>query len=209
MAAPVDGAVQPLSRLLFIRHGRTAWNAEKRIQGHTDIALDEVGRSELEGKRLPRGFAGWPVFSSPLVRAVETARLLGLSSLRTDERLREMSYGEWEGFTWSELRARHGDNLAARERLGLDFRPDGGESPRELRTRLLDWVADVACDSAPAVAVTHKGVIRMALAIATGWDLVSRAPYRLVWNCAHEFDITPNSPGLRVNRMNLPLEADP
>lgn len=195
-----------MSQVLFIRHGRTAWNAERRIQGHTDIALDEVGRGELRGRRLPGAFAGWPVYASPLVRAVETARLLGLPEPILDGRLREMSYGDWEGATWEEIRARHGDELAARERRGLDFRPDGGESPRELRARMQDWLKDIA-GRGPVVAVTHKGVISMALSMATGWDLVSRAPHRLEWDRAHLFDIRPRSAGLRVGHLNLPLEA--
>lgn len=195
-----------MSLVLFIRHGRTAWNAGGRIQGHTDIALDDVGRSDLDGRRLPREFAQWPVFASPLVRAVESAHLLGLAAPRLDERLREMSYGAWEGSTWDELRARHGDQLAARERQGLDFRPDGGESPRELRARLRDWLGEIA-GGVPVVAVTHKGVIRMALAMATGWDLVSRAPHRLRWDRAHLFDVTQDPPGLCIRRLNLPLEG--
>lgn len=194
-----------MSRVLFIRHGRTAWNAARRIQGHTDIALDETGREELRGRRLPREFAGWPVFASPLARAVETARLLGLDPPRLDARLREMSYGAWEGSTWDEIRARHGGALAARERQGLDFRPDGGESPRELRARMIDWLAEVA-GGVSVVAVTHKGVIRMALAMATGWDLVSRAPHRLHWDRAHLFDVSPIAE-LRIHRLNLPLET--
>ena len=193
-----------MSRILFVRHGRTAWNAARRIQGHTDIGLDETGRGDLRGRRLPPEFDGWRVFASPLVRAVETAELLGLSDVHLEPRLREMSYGDFEGRTWEELRARYGDALEQRERLGLDFRPDGGETPRELKARLLDWTAEIARAKQPAVAVTHKGVIRVALAVATGWDLRSRAPHRLAWERAHLFRVEDG--GLRVERLNLPLE---
>lgn len=196
-----------MTRVIFIRHGRTSWNDAKRIQGHTDIPLNEVGREAVKGLRLPSEYLSWQVHASPLKRAVETAKLLGLGSPRLEPRLMEMHYGAWEGTTWGELETRYGDALAVRTRRGLDFRPDGGESPRELRSRLQSWLVEIGSQGRDSVAVTHKGVVRMALAMATGWDLVSRAPARLRWDRGHLFAVTNSgSGGLEVLALNVVLE---
>jgi probable phosphoglycerate mutase len=69
--------------------------------------------------------------------------------------------------------------MAANEARGLDFRPPGGESPREVCARLQALLAELAADPQPVVAVCHKGVIRAALVLATGWDMRSKPPLRL------------------------------
>jgi probable phosphoglycerate mutase len=197
-----------MTRVLFIRHGRTSWNDEKRIQGHTDIPLSEVGRAQLGAARVPAQYKNWRVHASPLGRAVESARLLKLDFPTLDPRLMEMSYGDWEGATWAELEARYGEALAVRERRGLHFRPDGGESPADLRVRLLSWLDQIRGLGEDSVAVTHKGIIRMALAMATGWDLVSKAPARLRWDCAHLFDLPGDQAGvIRVAELNIELRG--
>lgn len=198
-----------MSDLLLIRHGVTAWNAEGRIQGHRDIPLSAEGRAALTGRRLPPRFRHFRWYASPLSRAVETAGLLGARDLRTDARLREMHWGEWEGWTKDEMRARHGQAFAENEARGLDFRPPRGESPGELRARLEDWLAQVGADEPAVVAVTHKGVIQMALALATGWDLVSRAPVRLDWCCGQHFTVSGRPPGLRLEAPNVTLQSPP
>lgn len=195
-----------MTRVFFIRHGRTSWNDEKRIQGHTDIPLSEVGRAELRVRRLPSEYRGWRVFASPLERAVESARLLGLESPFLDARLMEMNYGDWEGATWAELETRYGGALAARARRGLEFRPDSGESAGELKERLTSWLDEIRSSGRDTVAVTHKGVIRMALAMATGWDLFSRAPARLLWDHGHLFTLPADEPlVIQVAALNVVL----
>jgi probable phosphoglycerate mutase len=140
--------------------------------------------------------------TSPLLRARETAALLGLEDATPEPRLAEMDWGRWEGRTLAELRALPG--MAAREAAGLDFRPDGGESPREVQARALDFLRDCAAAGAPTLAVTHKGVIRAVLALATGWTMQGEAPVRLRWDRLHVFalgaDGTP-----RVERLNVEL----
>jgi probable phosphoglycerate mutase len=191
--------------VLLIRHGRTSWNAEGRIQGHTDIPLSPAGREALSGCRVPARFGRLRWHASPLARAVETAGLLGARDLTIDPRLVELRWGEWEGSTKPEIRERHGEAFAENEARGLDFRPPGGESPRELRVRLEGWLEDVCAAGAPVAAVTHKGVIQMALALATGWDLVSRAPVRLEWDRAQHFCVSGTSPRLRLEAPNVTL----
>ena len=66
-----------MTRLVMIRHATTAWNEARRLQGRTDIALNAKGRAEVAGWRLPDEFADGRWISSPLPRAVQTARALG------------------------------------------------------------------------------------------------------------------------------------
>lgn len=194
-----------MTPVLLIRHGRTSWNAEGRIQGHTDIPLSAAGREALSGRRVPAEYGHFRWHTSPLARAVETAGLLGARDLTIDPRLVELRWGEWEGSTKPEMRERHGEAFAENEARGLDFRPPGGESPRELRARFEDWLTDVGAAGAPVVAVTHKGIIQMALALATGWDLVSRAPVRLDWGRAQHFSVTGTRARLRLEAPNVAL----
>ena len=187
-----------MSDLLLIRHGPTAWNATGRIQGHRDVPLSPEGRARLAGRGLPGDYAHFRWFASPLIRAVETAALLGARDLETDPRLMELDWGEWEGATRRELEERHGRAFTDNAARGLDFRPPGGESPRELRARLEDWVAETCAVVPAAVVVTHKGIIQMALALATGWDLVSRSPVRLDWRCGQHFAVAGDPPRMRL-----------
>jgi probable phosphoglycerate mutase len=168
-----------MTPLLLIRHGATAWNAAGRMQGRADVGLAAAGRAEVARWRLPPGWerARWLV--SPLRRARETAALLGAPAARVEPRLTEMDWGTWEGRTAAELRADAGAGLAVEEARGLDLRPPGGESPREVQARLAALAAELARDPTPVVAVCHKGVMRAALALATGWDLHTRPPLRL------------------------------
>jgi probable phosphoglycerate mutase len=168
-----------MTPLLLIRHGPTEWNVAGRIQGRADIGLSPAGRAEVRGWRLPEAFAEARWLTSPLRRAKETAALLTDCPVVVEPRLIEMDWGAWEGLSGADLRAAAPAALAANEALGLDFRPPGGESPREVGARLRALVALLAADPRPVVAVSHKGVIRAALALATGWDMRTRPPLRL------------------------------
>ena len=168
-----------MTPLLLIRHGRTAWNAAGRMQGRADIGLSAAGRAEVARWRLPPGWDGARWLVSPLRRARESAALLGAPNARVEPRLIEMDWGAWESRTAAELRADPAAGLALEEARGLDLRPPGGESPREVQARLGALAAELARDPTPVVAVCHKGVMRAALALATGWDLRTRPPLRL------------------------------
>lgn len=190
-----------MTSLLVIRHGETDWNAEGRIQGHTDRPLSPAGRTALVGVRLPLEWGGGRCLSSPLLRAVETARLLGLAP-HPDPRLIEMAWGEWEGQRLEDLRAELGAAMVENEARGLDFRPPGGESPRDVQTRLRPLLAGI---DAPTIVVTHKGVLRALYALATGWTMTEKPPAKLLDGRAHAFELAPNGmPG--VVELNIVLE---
>jgi broad specificity phosphatase PhoE len=189
-----------VTRLLVIRHGETDWNAAGLMQGRADRPLSEVGRASVGSARLPPGWEDAVCLSSPLQRAMETARLLGLDPT-PDDRLIEMDWGEWEGRSLADIRAEQGEAMAENEARGLDFRPTGGESPRDVQERLKPLLAGL---DAPTIAVTHKGVLRALYALATGWSMKAKPPDKLRDGCAHAFDVdvdgTPS-----VAELNIPL----
>jgi broad specificity phosphatase PhoE len=169
-----------------LRHGPTEWSATRRLQGRSDIPLSPAGRATVASWRLPPPLAGCAWLTSPLARAIETAEILGLTA-RREARLIEMAWGEWEGLTLAELAAHPGAALAEREPAGLDFQPQGGESPRQVQARLQPLLAEIARGGQAVGAVSHKGVIRALFALASGWDMLGKAPVRLDWQSAHLF----------------------
>ncbi len=180
----------PQTDLVLLRHGPTAWNAAGRIQGRSDQPLSDRGRARVGAWHIPPEFEGYRWVTSPLSRARETAALLGHDEAETAPELAEADWGAWEGERLVDLRTRLGEAMADLEGRGLDFRPPGGESPRDLQTRLAPWLARVAADGRPCIAVTHKGVIRALYAFAAGWDLRGKAPVKLREDCAHEFRLS-------------------
>ncbi|MCP4381132.1 MAG: histidine phosphatase family protein [Hyphomicrobiales bacterium] len=155
--------------LVFIRHGETDWNAEERLQGQMDIPLNDRGRAQARrnGEAIADRFpdiAGFDFVASPLGRSRETMEIvreaLGLdpSAYHLDDRLREITFGDWEGYTIAELRATAPEAVAAREADKWGFLPPGGESYRLLAERVEAWFGDLA---RPTVAVAHGGVGRV------------------------------------------------
>ena len=192
------------TRLAIIRHGPTEWNAEGRIQGHTDIPLSAAGRAAVAGWRVPGELAGWRWLASPLMRARETARRLGAEPA-IEPRLAEMDYGQWEGRLLDELRAEQGEAMAEMERRGLDMQPPGGESPRDLQQRLKPWLAEVGALGEPTVAVAHHGVLRAVYSLASGWDMTAKPADKLRPACAHLFAVAAGGDAT-IERLNIPLD---
>lgn len=193
--------------LHVLRHASTEWNEQGLIQGRRDVPLSARGRAEAAGWRLPPGVpddAEW--VSSPLRRATETVELLAARKPRSEAALVEMDWGEWEGARLDDLRDRLGDAFRANEQRGLDFRPLGGESPREVLARVSDWLRLRAGQARPTIAVTHKGVLRILLVAATGWDMIGKPPIRLQPACLHAFEL--DAAGrLSIVEANLRLAA--
>jgi len=164
--------------LVFIRHGETAWNAEGRLQGQRDIPLNDKGRTQARrnGAAIAKNFVEVGKFdfvASPLGRARETMEIiraaLGLDPLayRLDEKLMEISYGQWEGFTGEELGVRSPGIVAEREANKWEFEPPGGESYMRLSDRVGEWLVTL---DRPTLAVAHGGVGRVLRARLLGVD---------------------------------------
>jgi probable phosphoglycerate mutase len=176
--------------LYLVRHGETDWNAEGRLQGQRDVPLNALGlvQADEAGRRLAAlapdlAALDWVV--SPLSRARVTAEraraAAGLepTRYRTDARLKELSFGQWEGLTWRELRLRDPRAAAARTRDKWGYVPPGGESYAMLTQRVAPVLAELTGD-ADAVLVSHGGVAR---AIIAQLKLVPReqAPSIDIW----------------------------
>lgn len=163
--------------------------------------------------RLP---TDWPaagsldceILVSPLRRARQTAALLGLGEPAQDARLMEAAWGDWEGRRLVDLRADLGSAMAANEARGLDFQPPGGESPRDLQTRLRPFLRAVALGGRPTLAISHKGVIRALYALASGWDMRHKPPDKLSREAAQAFLLDRDGQP-RVDRLNIPLRGPP
>ncbi len=145
-------------RVVLLRHGRTAWNAERRFQGQADPPLDEVGRAQAyEVAAIVAGLAPDVLVSSDAVRATQTAECLAAATglpVRAEPRLRERSLGHWEGLTRDEVAERYPDEFADWI-AGGDVSRRGGETRDQVAVRALAAFAelpDVAC----AVLVTHS-----------------------------------------------------
>lgn len=193
-----------MTLLAMLRHGETPWTAAGRLQGRTDIPLDAAAREAFASLRVPDDLLHLRVVSSPLLRCRQTAESLGLTDIHLEPRLTEMAWGQWEGQTLAALRERLGGSLESNEARGLDFRPDGGESPREVLERVRPWLAEIGTDGCAHLAICHRGVMRVVFAWALGWDMLGKPPARLDWRCLQLFDIDAHGVPT-VARLNLPL----
>jgi probable phosphoglycerate mutase len=156
-------------RLVLLRHGVTAWNAERRFQGHADIELTEAGH--LQAKAAAEALASYDpaaLWTSDLARAARTAEHVAeRTRLRpeVDERLREVHVGDFQGRTWDEARARAGEGP-------WDYGRYGGESDAALAERFTAACTDLAATLAEdqtAVVVSHGHALRVGTAALLGW----------------------------------------
>ena len=195
-----------MSLIVALRHAPTAWNRDKRLQGRTDVALDEEGIAVAARWRIDPKWASYRILSSPLQRAQMTAAILFPDAeIGIDRRLIEMDFGTWEGRNLAELRADPAADAASREAMGLDFKAPDGESPREVQTRILPLLARLAELDRPTVLVTHKAVIRALYALASGWTMIGKPPAKLRPHCAQLFRL--GAGGVpEVEQLNVTLE---
>ncbi|MFT5503867.1 MAG: putative phosphoglycerate mutase [Gammaproteobacteria bacterium] len=176
--------------LYLIRHGITDWNLQKRIQGRIDRPLSESGRTTLGNKQIPEGWRAinWSV--SPLLRAKQSAEILGISNPVIEPKLIEMNWGDWEGQVLKQLRRQLGDPMRENESRGLDLQPPNGESPRAVMARVREWLDSLMPFESDQGAVVHKGIIRCVYALASGWDMRGESPVQFDWEKAHVFRLT-------------------
>jgi len=191
--------------LALIRHGPTQWNAEKKIQGRTDTVLSADGERLVATWQVPPRARNWRRCSSPLKRAVQTvAALQPTASWEIESALIETDWGEYEGQQITALREKLGTKFLENESRGLDFQPPAGESPRDVQRRLKLWLEEQSVVHESIIGVTHKGVIRAALALACDWDMTGKPPEKLKWEHAHIFVMLPGG-RLEVDEVNVSL----
>jgi len=165
--------------LVYIaRHGQTEWNAEHRLQGQADTDINALGRKQAahNGHRLAelvRNPADFDFVASPMRRTRETMELMrtamGLdpTAYRTDPRLVELSFGDWQGFTFAELEERQPGCTDGRRATKWDFQPPGAgaESYQMLLDRVKPWLDALR---QPTICVTHGGVTRCFFRLVAG-----------------------------------------
>lgn len=182
------------TRILAVRHGQTAWNADSRIQGHTDVALDAVGAWQAE--RLAQTLGEQEIhaiYSSDLARARQTAAPLaarkGLPA-QIDSGLRERAFGEFEGLSFAQIEQRWPDQSARWRRRDPEFGARGGEVLRAFRERAVAAVTRLAlAHRGQCIAlITHGGVLdllyreatRVALDAPRTWQVANASINRLL-----------------------------
>jgi alpha-ribazole phosphatase len=170
-----------VSRLVLLRHAEPADESRGRCYGRLDVGLSPVGRAQAEA--LAAGLAGLDldaVYSSPRIRAVDTARPLAAARGVTPaihEGLREIDFGEFEGRRYEEIEASHPELYRAWMKAPTTVRFPGGESYDDLRLRALQAFEEIRAQATSALVVTHGGVIRAGLA---AWlEMPAHAIFRL------------------------------
>jgi broad specificity phosphatase PhoE len=174
-----------MKRLYLVRHGEVD-GGEGKVVGQLDLPLSDAGMKTIAG--LADSWCGPPpdgLFTSDLRRAAESARILATRmgvAPRVDPRLRELSFGDWEGLTWEEVHRRSGGRLAAWGERWWEVAPPGGETFADLSQRVLAWFREVEAGEV-VVAVVHGGSLRALL--ATLLDLPRGEIFNFRVDCSH------------------------
>lgn len=180
---------------MLLRHGETAWNAETRIQGQLDVALNDRGR--WQAGRLAQALAGEgfdAIYSSDLARAHATAQAVAAAqglAVQTDTALRERGFGRFEGLTYAEIDERFPEEAQRWRRREAGFGPGGGEPLAAFYERSVAAVTRCAArhPGQSIAVVAHGGVLdclhRAAAGIALdaprSWQLGNAAINRLLF----------------------------
>ena len=183
-----------MTRLIVWRHGNTDWNAGNRVQGQTDVSLNDLGRQQaVDAAELLVKLRPSAIVSSDLRRSADTAAALaaltGLS-ISYDKRLRERYFGAWQGHTMTEVAQLFPDQHArwqAGQEVGGDV-----ESLDELGRRVSDAVLDAAALAPPGgtvVVATHGAAARQGVGHLLGWPIEQLRTLRALQNC-HWIELT-------------------
>lgn len=171
--------------VLFIRHGRTEFNQERRLQGALPVPLDSEGRQQ--SRALAQYLKSVPIdaiYASPRPRALETARIIGKAleqEVREDERLAEIAFGDFEGHTFAEVKTRFPEAYRKWEAGYRPYRVPGGESRVEVQRRMAAaWDDIVNADNYNTVAVVgHSSAMMILLA-----SMFAQLPDKSMANCS-------------------------
>lgn len=174
--------------VFLVRHGVTSWNAQRRLLGQRDIPLSDEGVAQSEASAAALdGVALTDILSSPLVRAVQTAEVIGKTfgiEVARDPRLADFRVGKWEGMSYDEVDAT--ETYQAFMADPLTTKIPGGESLADVQRRAVGAL-EQALEDTPAgegiAVVTHAGIIRVLLAHFTGTDVAN----------FHRFRVSPGS----------------
>lgn len=211
-----------MTEILLIRHGETAWNAVKRLQGHIDVPLNEEG--ERQAAALGCALLNEPldaIISSDLQRAWQTAHeiaaLRGMT-VQTDAGLRERCYGAFEGLLYAEIQGRYPEAYAAWQRRDIDARFPGGEREaetlREFSDRVVGTITRLVSGGKfrKVALVAHGGVLECAYRAAKGlgfahkrdFDILNASVNRFRWD-GHALHLLQWGDISHLQRMEAPV----
>lgn len=196
-----------LTRLLLTRHGETDWNTARRIQGWSDIPLNERGREQA--RRLAQRLAGEElaaIYASDLDRCLETAAIVRGSRplpLRVTEALRELCYGSLEGLTWDELIAQGREEWLRRWNAGQAEAPPGGEALADAWARADRFLSCILLrhPGETVLVVTHGGLLRLLICRLQGLGYERWGTVRTANTGLTEIVVEPGKPA-QVIRLN-------
>jgi 2,3-bisphosphoglycerate-dependent phosphoglycerate mutase len=189
-----------VTEILLIRHGETAWNATKRLQGHLDIPLNTEG--ERQAAALGRALRDEPldaIISSDLQRARQTAQAIAAPrgmQVRCEPGLRERCYGAFEGLLYAEIGQRYPEAYAAWKARDIDARFPAGvhvaETLHEFSQRAVNAISRLASEGEyrRVALVTHGGVLECAYRAAQGqgfghardFEILNASVNRFAWD---------------------------
>lgn len=179
-----------MTRLVLVRHGRTAWNLEGRAQGHTDVSLDEVGRAQAVAVApVIARMQPSVLWSSDLARARETAaEIAGATGLtpRLDARLREFDVGERAGLTVPEFAERFPESYESWRSGHITGLVPGAETPQQVVDRMVPALTEIWAGVQPGettVVVSHGACLKVSLLAFLGWPAELGRSLRGLENC--------------------------
>ncbi|MGE8589004.1 MAG: histidine phosphatase family protein [Alcaligenes sp.] len=185
--------------ICLIRHGETAWNAVRRLQGWQDIELNETGLQQAHALQRHLSSPAFDmrvdaVFSSDLRRASETARLACRHwdlPVQTDAGLRERGFGVLEGQPW-DAAGRHGPDQPGNT-VDIDYAVEGGESLRQFQARVLGCFEKLAAGhpGKNLLVFAHGGVIDMVWRRLNGQALNAKRAHAILNTSLNYFSIDP------------------
>lgn len=183
-------------KLILVRHGETDWNKEHRVQGLSDIPLNEHGMAQARGlSESLRGEKFNRIYASPLLRARQTADIInehhGLT-VHTDERLLELRQGIFEGMTFLEMKETHGEFLMQWMTDPISVAMPQGESLQELYTRASAAIDEIISTGTDSLVVTHNFTLSVLLCAVQHLPVSEFRRFRHHTAAKSVFEIGPN-----------------
>jgi broad specificity phosphatase PhoE len=177
-----------VTRLIVWRHGNTDWNASGRVQGQTDVPLNDLGRQQaVDAAELLLRLRPGAIVSSDLARAAGTAAALAALTglpVRPDARLRERFFGSWQGLLMTEVAERYPEAYG-RWTAGADVIDDDIETLDDMGKRMADAFTDAAAlaPTGTVVVATHGASARQGILHLLGWPKEQVRTFRALQNC--------------------------
>jgi len=202
-----------MTRFIIVRHGETTWNAERRYQGQTDIPLSELGHQQAAalGSRLATDKID-VTYASDLCRTKETAEAVMAyhsGSISFDLRLREMSFGDWEGLTFNEMQEREPRLSNGWANFMLTYGPPAGESIPIFAERLNTAIHTILKDhpDETVLLVAHGGAISVLLCLLLDIPLEKYWQFRISQVSVTKIETFPD--GAILNLLNDTCHLEP